>query len=154
MKTRTYLRFLQSQNAFWGAGTSWDLAGSSSRAAAGQSVGGKSCSCTELVDFFLPQGDSPAATSSWGLCGCTSTLWPPVTGSQAPNAGGRLRTVEPLAMRQEEERHLHSEWSQGEDGDLRFDQLWRISRIRKRKHIYRRRLQQTLKSRLKESHEF
>lgn len=157
MKTTTYLWSLQPQNSFWEAETSRDLAGSSSQAAAAQSVGENPAGAQSWwTFFFFLQGDSPAATGSRGLRGCTSTLWPPVTGSQAPNTAGRMKncwateeTSEVLApaMRQAEERHLNSEWSQGEDGDLRFDQLWQISRIRKRKHIYRRRLQQTLKTR-------
>lgn len=74
MKTTTYLWSLQPQNAFWVADTSRDLAGSSSQAAAAQSVGENPAAAQSWWTFFFLQGDSPAATGSPGLRGCTSTL--------------------------------------------------------------------------------
>lgn len=76
------------------------------------------CSRTKLLNHFFIQSDSPAAPGSWGPSGRTSAR--PLI-----QEGGWRSYWEDV-----------SGWSQGEDGDLRFDQPWPISCTRMRKHIH------------------
>lgn len=68
MKTTTDLWSLQLHDAFWVAETSRDLGGSSSQAAAAQSVGENPAAAQSWWNFFFPPGWFPLQLQAAEAC--------------------------------------------------------------------------------------